>query len=46
MARIKDAARAFAERQGDDGFLAMINRLTAPTRQDEWAGWSAAWLAA
>jgi hypothetical protein len=46
MVQIKDAARAFAERQGDDAILATINRLTAPTRKDEWAGWPAAWLAA
>jgi hypothetical protein len=44
MMQIKDAATAFARRQGDDGFLAMIHRLTAPSRKDEWAGWSA-WLA-
>lgn len=43
MAQIKDAARAFAARQGDDAILAAINRLTA--RQDEWSSpwW---WLAA
>lgn len=35
MDRIKDAARAFAERQGDDAILAAINRLTA--RKDEWS---------
>ncbi len=33
MTQIKDAATAFARRQGDDGFLTMIQRLTA--RQDE-----------
>jgi hypothetical protein len=42
MARIRDAAVAFAERQGDDAVLAAINRLT---RADEWAG-GRAWLAA
>ena len=38
MARIRDAATAFARRRGDDAVLAAINRLT---RTDEWAGWSA-----
>jgi hypothetical protein len=33
MIQIKDAATAFARRQGDEGFLAMIHRLTA--RKDE-----------
>jgi hypothetical protein len=42
MARIRDAARAFAERQGDDAVLAAISRLT---RQDEWCG-GRAWRAA
>ena len=42
MAKIKDAARAFAERQGDDAILAAINRLT---RTDEWCG-GRAWLGA
>jgi len=42
MARIRDAATAFAERQGDDAVLAAINRLT---RTDEWAG-GRAWVAA
>ena len=42
MARIRDAARAFAERQGDDAVLAAINRLT---RADEWCG-GRAWVAA
>ena len=42
MARIRDAATAFAERQGDDAILAAINRLT---RTDEWAG-GRAWVAA
>jgi hypothetical protein len=42
MARIRDAAVKFAERQGDDEILAAINRLT---RQDEWGG-GRAWLAA
>ncbi len=42
MARIRDAAVAFAERQGDDEILAAINRLT---RTDEWCG-GRAWLAA
>lgn len=42
MARIRDAARAFAERQGDDAVLAAINRRT---RTDEWCG-GRAWLAA
>jgi hypothetical protein len=42
MARIRDAATAFAERQGDDAVLAAINRLT---RQDEWCG-GRAWVAA
>jgi hypothetical protein len=42
MARIRDAARAFAEREGDDESLAAITRLT---RADEWAG-GRAWLAA
>ncbi len=46
MVQIRDAARAFAERQGDDAILATIARLTAPTRKDEWAGQPAAWLAA
>lgn len=35
MGRIRDAARAFAERQGDDAVLAAINRLT---RTNEWCG--------
>jgi hypothetical protein len=35
MARIRDAAVAFAELQGDDAVLAAINRLT---RTDEWCG--------
>jgi hypothetical protein len=42
MARIRDAAVAFAELQGDDAVLAAINRLT---RADEWAG-GRAWVAA
>ena len=42
MARIRDAARAFAERQGDDAVLAAINRLT---RADKWCG-GRAWVAA
>ena len=42
MARIRDAAVAFAERQGDDAVLAAINRLT---RTDEWCG-GRAWVAA
>jgi len=42
MAKIRDAARAFAERQGDDAVLAAINRLT---RTAEWAG-GRAWRAA
>jgi hypothetical protein len=42
MARIRDAAVAFAERQGDDAVLAAINRLT---RADEWCC-GRAWLAA
>lgn len=42
MARIRDAARAFAELQDDDAVLAAINRLT---RTDEWCG-GRAWLAA
>ncbi|HEX4614158.1 MAG TPA: hypothetical protein VH092_38600 [Urbifossiella sp.] len=42
MVRIRDAATAFAELQGDDAVLAAINRLT---RQDEWAG-GRAWVAA
>jgi hypothetical protein len=42
MARIRDAAVAFAERQGDEQILAAINRLT---RTDEWAG-GRAWVAA
>ena len=46
MVQIKDAATAFARRQGDDGFLAAITKLTAPARKDEWADWPAAWLAA
>jgi hypothetical protein len=42
MAQIKDAARQFAQRHGDD-FLAAITKLTA--RKDEWLSpwW---WLAA
>ena len=35
MARIRDAARAFAGRQGDEQILAAINRLTMT---DEWCG--------
>jgi hypothetical protein len=42
MARIRDAARAFARRQGDDEILAAINRRT---RTDEWCG-GRAWVAA
>jgi hypothetical protein len=42
MARIRDAAVKFAERQGDDEILAAINRLT---RADEWCG-GRAWVAA
>jgi len=42
MARIRDAAREFAELQGDDAILAAINRLT---RTDEWCG-GRAWVAA
>ncbi len=42
MARIRDAARAFAKRQGDDAVLAAINRRT---RADEWCG-GRAWVAA
>jgi hypothetical protein len=42
MAKIRDAARAFAERQGDDAVLAAINRLT---RTDEWCD-GRAWVAA
>lgn len=40
MGRIKDAATAFAERQGDEQILAAINRLT---RTDEWCGGSSPW---
>jgi hypothetical protein len=40
MGRIKDAAVAFAERQGNEQILAAINRLT---RTDEWAG-GRAWV--
>ena len=42
MVQIRDAAVAFAERQGDDEILAAINRLT---RTDEWCG-GRAWVAA
>jgi len=42
MAKIRDAAVRFAERQGDDAVLATISRRT---RQDEWAG-GRAWVAA
>ncbi len=42
MAQIRDAAVAFAQRQGDDAVLAAINRLT---RTDEWCG-GRAWVAA
>jgi hypothetical protein len=42
MTKIRDAARAFAELQGDDAVLAAINRLT---RADEWCG-GRAWVAA
>jgi hypothetical protein len=42
MTRIRDAAVAFAERQGDDAILAAINRRT---RTDEWCG-GRAWVAA
>ena len=42
MAKIRDAAVRFAERQGDDAVLAAISRRT---RQDEWAG-GRAWVAA
>jgi hypothetical protein len=42
MTRIRDAATAFAELQGDDEILAAINRLT---RTDEWCG-GRAWVAA
>jgi len=42
MARIRDTAVKFAERQGDDAVLAAITRLT---RADEWAG-GRAWVAA
>ncbi|MFO0881257.1 MAG: hypothetical protein U0840_28370 [Gemmataceae bacterium] len=41
MTRIKDAATAFARRQGDAGFLATITKLMA--RKDEGAF---PWLAA
>ena len=40
MARIRDAATAFAGRQGDDAVLAAISRRT---RRDEWAGGSPPW---
>lgn len=43
MGRIREAARAFARSHGD-GFLAAIDRLTAPARrQEEWASWSSPW---
>ncbi len=42
MGRIRDAAVAFAELQGDEQILAAINRLT---RAEEWCG-GRAWLAA
>lgn len=42
MAKIRDAAVKFAEREGDEEILAAINRLT---RTDEWCG-GRAWLAA
>ena len=42
MARIRDAAVKFAEREDDDAVLAAINRLT---RTDEWCG-GRAWVAA
>jgi hypothetical protein len=42
MMQIKDAARAFAERQGDEQILAAINLRT---RADEWCG-GRAWMAA
>jgi hypothetical protein len=42
MARIRDAAVKFAERQGDDAVLAAISRRT---RADEWCG-GRAWRAA
>jgi hypothetical protein len=35
MAKIREAAVKFTERQGDDAVLAAINRLT---RTDEWTG--------
>ena len=41
MVRIKDAATAFARRQGDDGFLAI--NLVIVARKDEGAS---PWLAA
>lgn len=42
MAKIRDAAVKFAEREGDDEILMAINRLT---RTDEWCG-GRAWVAA
>jgi hypothetical protein len=42
MAKIRDAAVVFAERQGDEQISAAISRLT---RQDEWCG-GRAWVAA
>jgi hypothetical protein len=42
MAKIRDAAVKFAEREDDDAVLAAINRLT---RTDEWRG-GRAWVAA
>jgi hypothetical protein len=45
MGQIRDAAKAFAERQGDEGFLAAINRLMASAKpQEEWVGWSSPWM--